>query len=164
MPAAHAFDAADGARRPMTDKKSARRRILSARQPVPRIHARRHEEILEAVAYANVPAANVHAADAALLVANVQGNVFDWVELQTGTVGEAVVAVATFVTTSLGVVDVFAVANTDHTVDARPVVEAVSWTCGDGIVLRFLVETVFRTIFSRWVKEPITPSGLLSNS
>ncbi len=132
----------------MTDKKiRPKADFLSARQPVPRIHARRHEEILEAVAYANVPAANVHAADAALLVANVQGNVFDWVELQTCTVGEAVVAVATFVTASLGVVDVFAVANTDHTVDARPVVEAVSWTCGDRIVLRFLVETAFRTIF-----------------
>ncbi|MNJ60064.1 hypothetical protein D3C77_557760 [compost metagenome] len=46
----------------------------------------------------------------------------------------------------MGVVDVFAVANTNYTVDACPVVEAVSWTSSDRVVLSFTVVTVLRTV------------------
>ncbi|MOA30423.1 hypothetical protein D3C78_1515140 [compost metagenome] len=40
----------------------------------------------------------------------------------------------------------FTIAHTDHTVDARPIVETISRTRSDGVVLCFVVETVFRVV------------------
>ena len=87
---------------------------------------------LEAVTHACDPGANINITDAALLVGNVQSNVFNWVELHTCAVGETVVAgVCISCASSLE----FTVTNTDYTVDACPIVDAVSWTSSDAVVL-----------------------------
>src|SRR5690606_7179812 len=67
---------------------------------------------------------------------------------QTRAIGEAVVAVAcstvqTFVFSLLE----FTVTNTYNTVDASPVVQAVSRTSGDTVVLTFVIGAVFSAIF-----------------
>lgn len=101
---------------------------------------------LETVAYANVPGANVNATNAVLLVTDIQGNVLDWVELQTGTVGEAVVSGVVTRSAVLSVGSEFTVTQANQTIDARPVIDAVCWTGRDRVVLSFVVETVLRTV------------------
>lgn len=94
---------------------------------------------LEAVAYANVPGANVNAANAVLLVTDIQGNVLDWVELQTGAVGEAVVSGVVTRSAVLSVGSEFTVTQANQTVDARPVIDAESRTSSDAVVLSFVI-------------------------
>lgn len=93
--------------------------------------------------------ANVNATNAVLLVTDIQGNVLDWVELQTGTVGEAVVSGVVTRSTVLSVGSEFTVTQTNQTVDARPVIDAVCWTGRDRVVLSFVVETALRTVLFR---------------
>src|SRR5690606_6146131 len=102
----------------------------------------------EAVTYARDPGANVNVADTALLIGEVQSNVFDWVELHTCAIGETIVAVAcgTVQTLVFGLLE-FTVANTYNTVDACPVIQAVRRTRGDAVVLTFIVRAIFSTIF-----------------
>lgn len=80
--------------------------------------------------------ANVNVTNARLLVGEVQSNVFDRVELQASTVRETVVAHVSFV--RVAVVLEFTVTNTYYAVDACPVIQTVSRTCGDAVVLAFL--------------------------
>ena len=69
----------------------------------------------------------VNATNTALLVREVQSNVFHRVELQTRTVGETVVAGVVFVGRVFSGLE-FTITHTHYTVDACPVVNAVSRT------------------------------------
>lgn len=82
--------------------------------------------------------ADVNATNTALLVGEVQSNVFDRVELQTSTVRETVVAGGVVVSRRCCVLE-FTVTNTHYTVDACPVVQTVSRTSSDAVVLGFVV-------------------------
>ncbi len=75
---------------------------------------------------------DVNVTNTRLLVGEVQSNVFDRVELQTSTVGETVVAHIGFLVREVVVLE-FTVTNTHYTVDACPVVQTVSRTCGDAV-------------------------------
>src|SRR5699024_4163209 len=69
-----------------------------------------------------------------------QSNVFHRVELQTSTVGETVVAGVVFVGRVFSGLE-FTITHTHYTVDACPVVNAVSRTSSDAVVLVFVVVT-----------------------
>lgn len=92
--------------------------------------------------------ANVNATNTALLVREVQSNIFHRVELQTSAIGEAIIAGVMFIGWVIGRLE-FTVTHTDYTVDARPIVQTVSRAGSDAVVLTFVViARTVSTIFS----------------